>query len=197
MQQLKLFSLLLLSACLFSKCSGNADSKNNPGVPDAPKVSDSPTSSSASGNAVFSYSLNGTKISGGKVDDNQAYNTVWINKNDDGEKFTFFLNDKLLENNSTYAHSLKFTIPGKTGNVSLIPNDNNKVIEFFLANDDGSKTDIYTNEDFTVTVDNASATRVSGTFSGKMKLVSGQPGSISEFTITDGKFDLPVRNVGN
>ena len=196
MQQLKLFSLLLLSACFFSACSGNADGKNNPGLPDAPKASDSPASSSASGNAVFSYNLNGTGISGGEVD-HQTYNIVWINKNNDGEKFTFFLNDKLLENNSTYAHSLKFTIPGKTGTVSLIPNDNNKVIELFLANGDGSKTDYYTNENFTVTVNNASATRVSGTFSGKMKLVAGQPGSISEFTITDGKFDLPVRNVAN
>ena len=196
MLQLKLFPLLILSACLIAACSGNTLSKNNSVVSDAPKSSDGSTSS-ASGNAVFSYNLNGTKISGGKVDDNQAYNTVWINKNDGGEKFTFFLNDVLQANTNTYAHSLKFTIPGKTGTVSLVPNDDNKVIELFLPNGDGSKTDYYTNEDFTVTINNSSATRVSGTFSGKMKLIAGQPGSSAEFNITDGKFDLPLRKVDN
>ena len=118
MQQLKLFSLLLLSSGFFSACSGNADGKNNQAAINAPKASDSPASSSASDDAVFSYNLNGIKISGGKVDVNQAYNT------------------------------------------------------------------------------NASPTSVSGTFFGKVKLLSGQPGSVSEFIITDGKFNIPYSDAG-
>ena len=57
MQQLKVFSLLILSVCFFSGCSGNADGTNNRGVRDTPKASDIPAASSASGNAAFSYNL--------------------------------------------------------------------------------------------------------------------------------------------
>ena len=40
MQQLNIFSLLILSVCFFSGCSGNADGKNNQGAPDTPKASE-------------------------------------------------------------------------------------------------------------------------------------------------------------
>ena len=57
MQQLKLFSLLLLSSGFFSGCSGNAEGTNNQGVADTPKASDIPAASSASSDAAFSYNL--------------------------------------------------------------------------------------------------------------------------------------------
>jgi len=50
---------------------------------------------------------------------------------------------------------------------------------------------MYANEGFSVTVTNISATRVSGTFSGKLKLFEGA--GKAEVTITNGKFDIPIQ----
>ena len=50
---------------------------------------------------------------------------------------------------------------------------------------------LYANEGFSVTVTNISATRVSGTFSGKLKLFEGA--GKAEDTITNGKFDIPIQ----
>jgi hypothetical protein len=41
-----------------------------------------------------------------------------------------------------------------------------------------------------------SASRVSGTFSGKVKKVTGEGSGKYEFVITDGKFDIPMRHEG-
>jgi hypothetical protein len=152
------------------------------------------TSSASSDNAVFSYNLDGAKISGGEVDATQTNNIVMITKNDNSEKFSFFLGDAYQENSETFAHSLRFTIPGKTGTVILKPDDDNGSVELFLGNDKDDKYVLYGNEGFSITVTNISATRVSGTFSGQLKLVDGTGAGKSELTVTDGKFDIPIRN---
>lgn len=189
-----LFTVLIFLISSLASCNSNyADASSNkakPATQDAP-------SSSSTGDAIFSYNLNGTRISGGEADPSQTYNTVWINKNDDGEKFTFFLNDALQAGTNTYSHSLKFTVPGKTGTVTLSVNDENKSAELFVESASDNKSIFYRNEDFTVKINNISATRIAGTFSGKSKIAPGTSADISEYTITDGKFDLPVRNVGN
>ncbi|MEP6682172.1 MAG: hypothetical protein ABJA35_02890, partial [Parafilimonas sp.] len=110
------------------------------------------------------------------------------------EKFSFFLGDAYQENTETFAHSLRFTIPGKTGMVILKPDDDNGSVELFLGNDKDDKYVLYGNEGFSITVTNISATRVSGTFSGQLKLVDGTGAGKSELTVTDGKFDIPIRN---
>ncbi len=53
---------------------------------------------------------------------------------------------------------------------------------------------MYANEEFSVTVANISATRVSGTFSGKLKILESTGKGKDEFTVTNGKFDIPIRN---
>ncbi|HEV8082326.1 MAG TPA: hypothetical protein VGP55_03950 [Chitinophagaceae bacterium] len=67
-------------------------------------------------------------------------------------------------------------------------NKNNETIIFCRRNIRSS---------FTITVTNISASRVSGTFSGKEKIAEGQLSGKSELTVTDRKFDPPVRNVSN
>lgn len=189
-----LFATSIFLTASFVSCNSNkAEATNNKTEP----AVENGTSSSSTSNAIFSYNLNGEKISGGKVDDTQTNNTIWITKNETGDKFSFFLGDKLQDNTSTYAHSLRFAVPGKTGTVTLIANDDNKSVEMFLGDGKDDKYQVYLNEDFTVTINNISATRVSGTFSGKLKVPDGQTSANPELSVTDGKFDLPVRNVGN
>ena len=185
-------SIFLITICI--SCNNNkTDATNNKSEP---AIENAPASSSKS-DAVFSYNLNGTKISGGEVDATQTNNTVYITKSSDGEKFAFFLSDDLNDKTNSYLHSLRFTIPGKIGTTMLNADDENGSIQMFLGNGTDDKYIPYANEAFTVTVTNANAGSVSGTFSGKLKLIEGQSGSISELNVTDGKFDLPVRNVGN
>jgi hypothetical protein len=50
---------------------------------------------------------------------------------------------------------------------------------------------VYGNEAFTVTVSDISSTRVSGSFSGKVKSASAPA---DELTVADGKFDVPLGN---
>ena len=193
MKQLIFITSTFLTVFCISCNNNTADATNNKTEPAAENA----PSTSSSDDAVFSYNLNGAKISGGKVDDNQTNNTIWITKNGAGDKLSFFLGDKIQDNTSTYAHSLRFAVPGKTGTVTLIANDDNKSVEMFVGDGKDDKYQVYLNEDFTVTINNISATRVSGTFSGKLKVPEGQTSSNPELSVTDGKFDLPVRNVGN
>ena len=191
------YLIIFSTFCILAFCS-SCNSNNANAAENKDKVSEETASPSSSpGNAVFSYNLNGTRISGGKVDDTQTNNTIWITKNETGDKLSFFLGDKLQDNTSTYAHSLRFAVPGKTGTVTLIANDDNKSVEMFVGDGKDDKYQVYLNEDFTVIINSISATRVSGTFSGKLKVPDGQTSANPEISITDGKFDLPVRNVGN
>lgn len=175
----------------FASCNSNkADVTNNksePAVQNAP-------SSSSTGDAVFSYNLDGSKVSGGEVDAVMMNNVAALSKYEGNpDKLSFFLNDAYKDNAETYPHSLRFSIPGKTGTVALTAGEDNWKVELFLGNDQDTKYVLYGNEDFSINVTNISANHVSGTFSGKLKIVNGTGAGKSELTITDGKFDIPVR----
>lgn len=182
-----LFIIATCTSCNNSNANA-ADGKEN-------VAADNTTSSSSSADAVFSYNLDGTKISGGEVDATQTNNIVMVTKNDNSKKFSFFLGDAYQENRETFAHSLRFTIPGKTGTVVLKADDDNGTVELFLGNNQDDKYIMYANEDFSVTVTNISATRVSGTFSGHLKLLESTGAGKAGLSITNGKFDIPVRNI--
>jgi len=152
-------------------------------------------SSSGAGDAVFSYNLSGKTISGGAVDVGQINNAGWLTDNEKGKKVQFFLGDDYQQKAEVYAHSLRFAIPGKTGTVTMADGDDNWSVQLFVGTADG-KYNIYGNETFTVTVNGISPTRVSGTFSGKVKLATEKGSGADELVIADGKFDIPMRNVG-
>ena len=193
MNKIKLFAAIIipLSLLLFA-CNSN---KNNTNVGKEITADNAPvTTSSSSGDVVFSYNLDGTKISGGDVDALMMSNVAAVTQSDNGNKLSFFLNDAYKDNTETFSHSLRFAIPAKTGTVALTANEDNFNVELFLASGEDGKYVMYANESFSITVTNIAATRVSGTFSGKVKLMEGQTATgKAEFTITDGKFDIPVR----
>jgi hypothetical protein len=177
------FALLLAFALMNSCSNGNAGS--HPGAA-ALGGSGSPTSGT---DAVFSYTLQGKKISGGPSDAILVSNIAYIQKSGPTTNMQFFLNDVYDDNTSTVAHSLRFTIPAKTGTTQLAPGQDNGNVELFVPKGTDGAYFVYGNEAFTVTVIDISSTRVSGTFSGKVKLV---PASGEDLSIADGKFDIPL-----
>jgi hypothetical protein len=187
------FTVVALTATFAGCNNSNAGSvaTNNTGAASAADAG----AFSGAGNAVFSYSLSGKTISGGAVDATQTNNVGSLTGNEKGKKVQFFLGDDYLPGSEVYAHSLRFAIPGKTGNVTMADGDDNWSVQLFVGTAD-EKYDLYGNETFTVTVSSISSTRVSGTFSGKVKLVMGKGTGTDELVITDGKFDIPMRTEG-
>lgn len=138
--------------------------------------------------AIYSYTLSGSRISGGVVDDVKINNIARVTGSNEAKKVQFFLSDGLDEDAGTYAHSLRFAVPNKAGSYVLNADHENGHVELFIAAKGADNYTTYSNDIFTVTISAISATRVSGTFSGKLKALSGT----GEMTITDGKFDIPV-----
>ena len=174
----------LLAFALMNSCS-NGSAGSHPGVA-AVGGSGSATSGT---DAVFSYTLQGKKISGGPTDVIQVSNIAYIQKSGTTTNMQFFLNDVYDDNSSTFAHSLRFSIPAKTGTTQLAPGQDNGHLELFVSKGTDGAYIVYGNEAFTVTVIDISSTRVSGTFSGKVKLSSAPADDLS---IADGKFDIPL-----
>lgn len=186
-----LFATSIFLIASFASCNSNkADATSNKSEP----ASLNAASSSSTGDAVFSYNLDGTKISGGEADAVLMNNVAALSKSDGNpDKLSFFLNDAYKDNTETYPHSLRFSIPGKTGTVALTAGKDNWNVQLFLGNDQDAKYVLYGNEDFSINVTNISSNRVSGTFSGTLKIVDGTGAGKSELTITDGKFDIPLK----
>ena len=190
MKQLIFVALIFLTVFCISCNNNKTDATNNKSEPGEQNT----FTSSSPGDAVFSYNLDGTKISGGDVDELQTSNIASVTKSsDNSNELVFFLNDAEKENTDAVSHSLRFTIPGKTGNVALTAGEDHWNVELFLATGQEGKYVIYGNEAFNITVTNISTSRVSGTFWGKEKIAPGQSQGKNEVTITDGKFDIPVR----
>ena len=180
-------AIYLLIAALFTACAGKKTSLAvAAGASDNSKNS---SSLSLKGNATFSYKLDGQKISGGETD--LTNNVFFITKNQNGDKLSFFLGDAYQENRETFAHSLRFTIPAKMGNTVLKAGADGYSVQLFLGNSGDDKYVLYGNEDFSITVKSIAASRVSGTFSGKLKIVENTGTGKNELTVTDGSFDIP------
>ena len=189
MQHLKLSFAIILSASLLFACSGNCAA--NVGKETVSHYASEPAST---GDDVFFYNLDGTKISGGEADALMVSNVAAVTKsNGNPDMLSIFLNDAYKDNTETVSLSLRFETPDKTGNVAHTAARDNGHVELFLATGEEGKYIVYGNEAFTVKVTNVSATRVSGTFSRQVKLAESTGTGKSELTITDGKFDIPVK----
>jgi hypothetical protein len=176
----------LIAFALLSSC-GN---RNAGAAAETAAISGS-SSATSGADGVFSYLLQSSAISGGPVDLTQTSNIAYIQKSGQTTNMQFFLNDAYDDKSSTFAHSLRFAIPAKTGTTTLDAGQDNGHVELFVSKGSDGAYSIYGNEAFTVTVSNISSTRVSGTFSGKVKSISTPA---DELTIAEGKFDLPLHN---
>lgn len=202
MKFLKIVLLSIFSAIILFSCSGNnngpADSSNNI------EATQSPSTTSSSGNASWSCVIDGQPASGNILDKDQQYNAGYTTDVDKGKSLQFKLtNIKTDDPLASFTRSLRFSIPDKSGNmtfghdedawgiqVNIIPE---KVGDAFPV-----ATAQYNSDSITVNITNLSSTRVTGTFSGKFMISPDTPKGGKDFiNITDGKFDIPMSTTHN
>ncbi len=148
----------------------------------------SPATSSASRGASsgdvlktsFSFVFNGKPASGSDTDILQIVNVA--RHKGDG-LITFELND--ISHYPGALPHLHFTVADH-GTTTIHGTSDPK---YSLAVTGGGDGDHYRNDEMTVSIDSNSATRVTGTFSGRLIHVSDEDHATA--AITDGKFDLP------
>src|SRR5664279_3584781 len=183
MKKIKLFAAIIipLSLLLFA-CNNN---KSNTNVAKELTADNIPAAtSSSSGDAHFSYNLDGTKISGGPTEDIPASfnNQAQVTQNDYGKSVAFFLNDASANDDDvTYPHSIRFVVKAATGTQQVLADEDHWSVQLFISS--GGPYAVYGGEALTVTITSISASRVSGTFSGKFKLATPGAGK-SELTVT-------------
>ena len=191
MKQIKNYFLFAVASLLLFACNGK-DSKNPNKESDNTNASTS--DAPAKGDASFSANLDGVNISGGKIDDMQLQNTAFIYPTADnsGKRLLFFLYSDKKGND---AYSFRFSVPDKTGSFTKNIRDGQPfdiTLDFL-----GGDLSRYTAKSVTVNITSVTASRITGTFSGKLALSIDTPnGTKKEVTVTDGKFDIPF-STGN
>ena len=198
MKHLKFLMLIILSTILLFSCSENNNNKTSSSSDK--EVSQSSATSSSAGNASWSCVIDGQPVSGGQINSYQGpegyqSNEAHIDDVDEGKELLFYLSDT-KSTSSQGAHELRFSVPDKAGSSSFGPDEDGWGIEVdILINK--NHTARYNSDSFTINISSLSATRVSGTFSGKFTL----NGNIADtdkkaIEVTDGKFDIPF-STGN
>ena len=195
MNYIKLFSTVIISACLFFSCNGNKSSGNGNTSDASSSAANAPsTSKGTPGKSSFSANIDGEAISGGQIDNLQLENTAFIYPTADssGKKLLFFLHS---DKKADMAYSFRFSVPDKTGTFIKKDRDDQPFdISLDFLGGDHSR---YGAEDVTVNISSVTSTKVTGTFSGKFLLGVDTPnGTKKEVTVTDGKFDVPF-STGN
>ncbi len=194
MKHFKFLHLIILPVVFLVSCSGNNSAVAIKNSDD----SDSSGTNSSGNEARFSCTIDGQPVSGGIIDDGMQQtngyqsNIAYIGDVDEGKELLFYLSDPKSAN-SQGVHSLRFSVPDKTGSSSFGPDEDGWGIEVDIHINKGH-TAIYNSDSFTINITSLSATRVSGTFSGKFSL----NGNITdtdkkEIEVTDGKFDIPIK----
>lgn len=169
-----LFVATLLSC---GGASSNDGGKNDTLTTSARKSSSSPSGDDAS----FSCKLDGKQVSGKGTDQNinAAFHLTGDNK---GQVF-FRLSDM-----NNIGDKLQFQVPGKVGATTFSVSPT-----YSYGGYTTSDFANYIDDPVTVNVTSISASRISGTFSGRYSLQKGSGNSNSKQTmeVTDGKFDIP------
>ncbi|MFI5186170.1 MAG: hypothetical protein ACHQF0_05565 [Chitinophagales bacterium] len=197
MKYVKLLSAILLSSCLWVACSGNSSAS---AAKDTASGNSAASGTSSSGNASFSATIDGTAVSGNMIDELQLQNTAFIYPAVDKspQRALFFLYSNKKGDDFYY---FRFSFPDKEG-VYKFTHETDEDCNCYLMLDYNLKsTEYYPRYDedsVTVTIDKITSTRISGTFSGRLRLsddTRSKPYK-NNVIINDGKFDIPF-STGN
>ncbi|MGH2646615.1 MAG: hypothetical protein ACRDE8_03565, partial [Ginsengibacter sp.] len=150
---------------------------------------------SSPGDAHFSCTIDGQPVSGGIIDNGLQYdhqsNMAYIDDVDKGKELLFYLSDTKTAN-SLGVHTLRFSVPDKTGTSSFGHDEDAWGIQVSIVVNK-THTAIYNSDSFTINITSLSASRISGTFSGKFNFHGNiDDTDKNEIEVTDGKFDIPV-----
>jgi hypothetical protein len=182
---------LALAGLMMASCGGhNAGAAND--------TAGSNTSSSI-GNASFSYKIDGKAVSGNEIDAMQLSNTAFIYP-PAGTTPQRVLFDLTSTKEGEDYYVFRLWIPDKEGVYQITKANHEQThgyvqLAFWLKS--ANNYSDYNEDSLTINIDKISPTRISGTFSGTLKLYNDTPGKYkSPITITDGKFDIPF-STGN
>jgi hypothetical protein len=193
MKHLKFLTLIILSTVFLFSCSGN---NNNTSSASDKETTPASTATSSAGNANWSCVIDGQPASGDLIGLENILghqtNAAYIDDVDEGKELLFYLSDT-KKAYTQGLHLLRFSVPAKAGTSSFGPEENGWGIEVDIVVSK-EHTARYFTDSFTINVNTLSATRVSGTFSGKFSL----NGNINDtdkkaIEVTDGKFDIPMQ----
>jgi hypothetical protein len=178
---LKIFVIAVLLSMTLSACTNS-----NANSPSEGTAAGSQSDSSL-GKATFSAIIDGTAVSGGAIDGLQQNNVAHLVPNQNGAAPTLrvWLFDTKTPDDQTFKHSLRIEVPGKVG-----ANERIHLSTHIILSQDHSGS--YYSDNGSVTILTLTATRVTGTFSGKFRNSPDTPNVKPEITVTDGKFDVPM-----
>jgi hypothetical protein len=186
MRPIQITCAAVLTALLLAACSPKGSAIPAGGLTAS---SDSMSADTSLGKATFSALIDGAPVAGGPIDNMQQQNAAYTIPGSDGAPtLLFYLSDMQPgEDGSTrVTHSFRVMLPKAPGAAS------NAYIGLSM-NLDASHAARYSTASATVTITSITATRVTGTFSGTMKLSPDTPNVPKRtVTITEGKFDIPV-----
>jgi len=196
MKYLKLFFAILLLCYLLCSCGSNTNT--NAGKENV--LAASSYTYASSGNAVFSATIDGKSISGGKVDELQLTNTAFLYPDGD-DKNNVLLFDLASDKNGDDYYSLRFYVINKEDTQTITSNAGSERkyyvrLDFYLRSADNFA--IYNGDSLIVTINKITSSRVTGTFSGVFTLSNDSRSKPykSPIVVTDGKFDIPF-STGN
>ena len=178
-------------------CSGNNSSSTGK---DSVADNASASGTTSPGSASFSATVDGTAISGNEIDEMQLQNTAFIYppQNNKPQTVLFFLYS--TKKGDDY-YSFRFSLPDKEGVYHATKgtyDESHSSIRLDLNLKSADNYARYNEDSVTVSIDKLTSTRISGTFSGKLRLsddTRSKPYK-DKVMITDGKFDIPF-STGN
>jgi hypothetical protein len=177
----------LRSALLMASCSAKTPGATSGGAGGAANP-DAASDTTTLDKATFSALIDGEPVSGGAVDGMQQENAAYtiLNGPDNAPTLLFYLFDAKVPDDPNFSHSLRFQLPKQVGTASKAYLGLNVIL-------DPTHVAKYNASNPVITITSLTATRLSGTFSGKMSVSPDTPNAPKkEVTVTDGKFDIPM-----
>ncbi len=170
----------LLPAFLMVCCSAK--------TPGGDSTADASSGTAALSKATFSALIDGEPVSGGAIDDMQQQNAAHTIPSGDGgsPNLLFYLFDAKIPNDPHFSHSFRLYLPKQLGTASRAHLTLNIIL-------DPSHEARYSTSTPVITITSLTDTRVTGTFSGQLKVSPDTPNvSKTEVSVTEGKFDIPM-----
>jgi hypothetical protein len=196
MNQFTKYLVVIFSLPFFLACNGKPENS----ATSAAGNTDGKETAVASGDAIFSATIDGVAISGKGTDELQLRNTAFIYPAQ-GNNDKYLLFDLSSDKNGNDEYGLRFYTPDKEGDFT--PANAKKEgyrcsvrLDFNLRSKDNFA--IYSADTVTVSIHSITSSRISGAFAGEFKLseLSRSKPYKGQVTVTDGKFDIPF-STGN
>ena len=179
--------VMLSSLLVMAACSGKTDSPKSEAAASGMGMGDS-SGAADLGKATFSALIDGEPVSGGAIDGMQQQNAAHTIPAGDNKPayLIFYLFDSKVPDDPNFKHSFRLYVPKQLGSAS----DGHLTLNIILDADHVAR---YSTSTPSITISNLSATRVSGTFSGKMTVSPDTPNvPKQQVNVTEGKFDIPM-----